>query len=319
MKDLVSIIVPMYNCSLYIEKCIMSLISQTYNQLEILIVDDGSTDNCGDIVKAYARSDARVKYFYQENSGPGRARNKAIEESQGKYLLFVDSDDYLGEDYIQDMVQCAETDHAELVIGGYTLFYENNNRKEAVIPEDYKRNDSEEWAYRISSCCSRLYLKAFWQENNLQFHENKSARAEDIPIVLYSNAMAKQISVVHNAGYFYRQHQYSAMNLIKKGIVFRFPYDAFKSMYLALRDKELHNSREFYDIGIVKVLANFEFVIYRRTDSNERKAFNKYVKELIKDDKNIMLQEWKMHRRSIQFPVWIKFAIDLFWVKYYKR
>lgn len=316
MSALVSVIIPMYNCSLYIERCIVSLLAQTYDQIEILIVDDGSTDNSGEIVKTYARRSDRIKYYFQQNSGPGRARNKAIEESKGKYLLFVDADDYLDENYIQDMVQCAEANKAELVIAGYTFVYEDSDKKIEIIPSKYTRNISEEWAYRISSCWARLYLKEFWIKNSLKFHENKEARAEDLPIALYSNVMAKNISVVNNAGYYYQQHKGSAMNLIKRGVVFLFPYDAFKNMYLEVKKQPLQNSIEFFDIGVIKALAHFEFVIYRKKGAKERKIFNNYVKQLIKDDKDIIMDEWKRHRKTIQFPLTIKIAIELFLLKY---
>ncbi|MBQ4155368.1 MAG: glycosyltransferase family 2 protein, partial [Clostridia bacterium] len=181
----VSIIVPMYNCELYIERCMESLLKQTYSNIEIIVVDDGSKDSCAKIVKMINEINSKVRYLFQNNSGPGTARNRAIKESTGKYILFVDSDDYLANDYVEELVASAERYNSDLVVAGYTLVYENSNKSLPVIPMKYEKGISEEWAYRISACCSRLYSKEFWDKQNLEFSEEKDARAEDVPIALY--------------------------------------------------------------------------------------------------------------------------------------
>ena len=311
-KPLVSVIIPVYNCQLYIEKCIRSLLSQEYEEIEIITVDDGSTDESADVIKKIQTESSRIRYFYQDNSGPGRARNKAITEAKGKYLLFVDADDYVSRDYIADMVECAEKNNAELTIAGYTLVYEDKDNEKKVVPEKYERNVSEEWAYRISSCWARLYLKEFWYKNNLAFHEDREARAEDVPIVLYSNVMAKNISIVKNPGYYYYQHQGSAMNNIKKKVIFGFPYQAFEEMYRKVKSSAVENSMEFFDFGILKFLAHFEFVIYRKVDKIEKEHFRQYIFHLLGKDLKYILLSWKRIRTSIELPMLHKFAIQLF-------
>ncbi len=305
----------MYNCQLYIERCIRSLLVQTYEQIEILVVDDGSSDNSAGIVKQLQQESDKLKYFYQQNSGPGVARNKAIQESHGKYLLFVDADDYLGQDYVESMVECAEAHAAELVVAGYTLVYANSKKKVQVIPQKYEKNVSEEWVYRISSCCSRMYLKKFWIENDLKFHQEKEARAEDVPIVLYSNAMAKNISIVKNAGYFYYQHSGSAMHQ-KKRVVFRFPYQSFYQMFQKSKKQPFQNSEAYFDIGVVKFLAQFAFLIYRKADLEEKKKFKRYIQYLLQEDWASIISEWKRYRNKIQFPLTHKIAIELFLLIY---
>lgn len=315
MKPLVSVVIPVYNCQLYIEKCIRSLLNQKYKQIEIIAVDDGSTDASADIIRNIQADDSRIRYFYQDNSGPGKARNKGIEESKGKYLLFVDSDDYVSDDYIFDIVECAEKNSAELAIAGYTLVYENKNTEQVVVPKKYVKNISEEWAYRISSCCSRLYLREFWTQHKLAFHEERNARAEDVPIVLYSNAMAKNISIVKNAGYYYYQHQGSAMNALKKKVIFGFPYQAFEEMYKVVKETEIENSREFFDFGILKFLAHFEFVIYRNAEKMEKKYLEQYIRNLLKDDMKHILISWRTLRNKIELPLVHRCAIGLFALK----
>lgn len=316
MNPLVSVVIPVYNCQSYIEKCIRSLLNQKYEQIEIIAVDDGSTDASADIIRNIQTDNSRIRYFYQDNSGPGKARNKGIEEAKGKYLLFVDSDDYVSDDYIVDLVECAEKNRAELTIAGYTLVYENKNTEKVVVPRKYKQHISEEWAYRISSCWARLYLRDFWIQNRLAFHEERTARAEDVPIVLFTNAMAKNISIVKNAGYYYFQHQGSAMNDIKRKVIFGFPYQAFEEMYKRIKETEIENSRIFFDFGILKFLTHFEFVIYRNAIGTERKFFRQYVRNLLNADMKQILTSWRRLRNKIQLPLIHRCAIELFVLKY---
>ena len=95
MNSLVSIIIPIYNLENYIEYCLNSVVNQTYKELEILCIDDGSTDKSAEIIKRFASSDSRIKYFYQDNAGVSAARNKGLDEATGEYVMFVDGDDYL--------------------------------------------------------------------------------------------------------------------------------------------------------------------------------------------------------------------------------
>lgn len=316
LEALVSVIVPMYNCGKYIERCICSLIVQTYRQIEIIVVDDGSTDNSADIIKKLQQENSNLKYFYQRNQGVGIARNKAIEKAEGKYLLFVDSDDYLGNNYIEDLVRGAEKSQSELAIAGYTIVYEGKRKRVQIIPEKYEKDIAEEWAYRISSCCSRLYSREFWINNHMSFQREKKARAEDVPIVLYANVMAKNITIVQNAGYFYYQHSESAMNQLKNKVMFQFPYQAFNEMYQNVKGKFVSNNREYFDIGVLKFLAQFTFLIYRNAEQEEKDRLKKYIVELLKSDWKTMIFEWKKYRRHIHFSLVQKAAIDFFILKY---
>lgn len=311
---LVSVIIPMYNGEKYIERCIVSLLAQTHTQIELLVVDDGSTDDSSAIVKQYQKKDSRIYYFYQENQGPGRARNWAIQQAGGKYLLFVDADDYLKSDYIEELVKTAEKNDSELTIAGYTLVYDDSRKRKEIIPEFYKKGTREEWAYRISSSCSRLYRREFWVTSGLKFNQDKDARAEDVPIVLFANAMAKNISVVANSGYCYYQHPESAMNNKKKKVLFGFPYQAFEEIYKMVKSSTLENSEDFFDFGVLKFLAQFDLVIYKRADIKEKEKFHKYLKDLLTDfDETI--QSWNRLKFKICIPLVHKVAIEIFILK----
>lgn len=319
MRELVSIIVPLYNCEKYIKRCISSILLQTYDNIEIIVVDDGSIDKGAQIVKSIQKKQGAIKYFYQENSGPGVARNKAIEKAEGKYLLFVDSDDYISSDYIEKLVDVAEKKAAELVIAGYTITYFDKRKKEKeVLPRKYEQHINEEWAYRISACCSRLYLKEFWDKNTLRFNEDREARAEDVPIVLYTNATAKNVAIANTSGYFYFQHANSAMNNRTKDVLFGFPYDAFKDVYEKLRVLKIENSRDFLNFGILKFLAQFDLVIYRKANLKEKQYFKRYLKEVCGKEFKSMIGSWKKLRWNIDLPIVHKLAIEMFILKNYR-
>lgn len=304
----------MYNCEKYIERCIASLLKQTYKEIEIIIVDDGSTDGSSEIVQQIQTINDKIRYIYQENSGPGAARNNAIDLSKGEYLLFVDADDYLAEDYVFDLVACAEENQSELVLAGFTFVYENKKKTKEIVPLYYKQNVNEEWAYKLSLCCCRLYSSAFWKTNSLKFNTNRKARAEDVPIALFTNAMARNISVVQNSGYFYFQHQDSAMNRVRKRkerVVFEFPYEAFSDMFQQIKTMQFMNSKSFFSVGILKFLAHFKFVIYIRAPYSEKKRYKRYIDSVLGECIPKIIKDWKECRVSIGFPVFHKVAIQL--------
>lgn len=312
MKPLVSIIVPLYNCERYIGKCINSLLRQSYGHIEIIVVNDGSTDGSDKILQQLVSRDARIRYICQSNHGVAHARNTALKMAIGEYILFVDADDYVDAEYVKGMVDCAERNHSDLVISGFTMEAENGRKIKVLSPDKYERFQNEVWAYRLSACCGRMYRKAFWDRYHLKFIQEQNARAEDVPIVLFANAMARNIAVISRAEYHYVQRTGSAMHNREKKVPFLFPYTAFKIMYEKVMESGPYNSRMFWDIGILKFLAQFEFVIYRNADRREKRRFHTYVYKLLGEDIVAMRHEWKKLKHNIGLPMLHKIAISLF-------
>ena len=108
VKDMVSIIVPVYNVEGYIDRCLQSMAAQTYASLEIILVNDGSTDNSGAICERYCQADPRFHYYFKENEGVSAARNYGMAHASGEYYMFVDSDDYIDPDMIEQMVRVSQ-------------------------------------------------------------------------------------------------------------------------------------------------------------------------------------------------------------------
>lgn len=120
VKELISVMIPAYNAEKYIGRCLESLKNQTYSNIEIVIVNDGSKDNTQLICEEYVNKDSRFRLINQKNGGEGAARNKGLSEAKGKYLCFVDADDYVYPDFIENMYSMHNKYNAELVICGFT-------------------------------------------------------------------------------------------------------------------------------------------------------------------------------------------------------
>lgn len=125
MEELISVVVPVYKVEKYIDKCINSIINQTYKNLEIILVDDGSPDNCGNICDEYAKKDNRINVIHKENGGLSDARNVGIEASKGKYITFIDSDDYISDNYINFLYKLIVEYKADISIGKHYVLYNN--------------------------------------------------------------------------------------------------------------------------------------------------------------------------------------------------
>lgn len=138
-EPLVSIIIPVFNVEKYISKCLYSAISQTYKNLEIIIINDESTDSTPEICKKFSKSDDRIKIYFQKNSGPSVARNLGLKKCNGKYFFFLDSDDSLDKNLIKHMVLFAEKENVQITFCGTT--YEGKKNKSELPKKDVKMSN----------------------------------------------------------------------------------------------------------------------------------------------------------------------------------
>ena len=119
MQPLITIIIPIYNVEQYLRRCVDSVLQQTYTKLEIILIDDGSPDNCGSICDKYVEADSRIKVIHKTNGGLSSARNAGLDIMTGEYVMFIDSDDYIALDCVEYLVGLAERFSAQLAIGNY--------------------------------------------------------------------------------------------------------------------------------------------------------------------------------------------------------
>ncbi|WP_052769948.1 glycosyltransferase [Paenibacillus sp. IHB B 3415] len=149
MESVISIIIPIYNVEHFIVKCIESIIHQTYKNLEIILVNDGSPDNCGRICDDYAFQDNRIKVIHKKNGGLSSARNAGLDVATGNYIGFVDSDDWVEFDMFEKLLNVAEQENADIVQCGYRSVSENGGvlRKYTGLNESYNNNEDVLEAY----------------------------------------------------------------------------------------------------------------------------------------------------------------------------
>lgn len=172
--DLVSVIVPVYKVEAYLDKCVRSILSQTYREMEVILVDDGSPDGCGRMCDEYAQKDSRVRVIHKKNGGLSDARNAGVKEAVGKYLLFVDSDDWIREDLIEKTVETAEQHSADIVQFDY--YCVENGREEVrtcSLPADRTLNLAEEKGLLLAPPASwtKLFNREFYMKTGCFFPE----------------------------------------------------------------------------------------------------------------------------------------------------
>lgn len=220
MSPLVSVIVPIYKVEQYLKRCIDSIIAQTYKNIEIILVDDGSPDNCGAICDEYALNNGRIKVVHKPNGGLSDARNKGIEVSKGDYICFVDSDDYVEKDYIEKMLSAAELSNADLVISNFKYVYEDGTIKKYEFEHEFKSYSSEESMEILVSnnmsiplvvAWSKLYAKKLFSE----YRFKKGLIHEDEEICHKIINSSNKIVIIDDVLYNYVQRTGSIMNEIK--------------------------------------------------------------------------------------------------------
>ena len=153
-NPLISIIVPIYNVEKYLNKCVQSLLNQTYKNLEIFLVDDGSPDNCDQICDDYAEKDKRIKVIHKKNGGLADARNVAIDIATGEWIVFVDSDDYVESDYVENLFSLTQKYDCKIACSGFRYVFENED-----IPSSVNDTQEKECCYDKWSALKLLFLQ----------------------------------------------------------------------------------------------------------------------------------------------------------------
>ena len=202
----ISIIVPVYNTERYLKECIDSLINQTLEDIEIIIINDGSTDDSDKIIKEY--DDKRIKYINKSNEGIGKTRNLGIEISIGEYLSFIDSDDYISLDFCEKMYKKAIKDNCDLVICDY---FEVREKIESIKFKTFIDASLKENPQILNSInlgpCNKIYKNSLFIDNNNRFEEN--LKYEDAPFVCKMLKSAKRIGKIDECLTYYVIHNNS--------------------------------------------------------------------------------------------------------------
>lgn len=198
LKPVVSVIVPVYNSEKYLHRCINSILKQSFTDFELILVDDGSPDRCGDICDEYAQKDNRVKVIHKENGGVSDARNAAFDCAIGDYICFVDSDDYIHEDLLKDNLEKMIVAGADLIVFNYAEVLKNKIVERLKVKSvEYDRLWYFSKAPVIVVC--KLYKSFIWK--NLRFPTG--LKHEDNYVMPHVITAAKKIITNEKVYYFY--------------------------------------------------------------------------------------------------------------------
>ena len=208
---MVSIIVPVYNCESFLRKCLSSIQQQSYTDIEVICVDDGSTDKSNEIIKEYETNDKRFKYIYKDHSNAGESRNIGLLASGGDYLIFLDSDDFFAPDMVEKALETALCANADITVFQYKLYYEKLNRMSTRIygihtnrkmPFNLMDFSKQKFEFTNIAVWNKLYKADFIKNNHIMFKSHVAIN--DLFFSWCSLIMAKKIALCRNVGTYYR-------------------------------------------------------------------------------------------------------------------
>lgn len=214
----ISVIVPVYNVQKYLNRCIESIINQTYTNIEIILVDDGSKDSSGKICDEYCLKDKRIKVIHKKNAGLGFARNTGLENASGEFVAFIDGDDSIKSDHLENMIKAIKKYNADTCIGGHTRVYEKSQverknvcaghvfsneevKKEILTRMVGSKPDGTD--YIEMSVCMVLLSKKVIDDNRLRFHSEREYISEDLIFDFDYYSKSKKVVIIDDVGYLY--------------------------------------------------------------------------------------------------------------------
>ncbi|MEN6371397.1 MAG: glycosyltransferase [Armatimonadota bacterium] len=214
MAPLISVIIPVYNVEPYLRRCVDSVLAQTYTQLEVILVDDGSPDSCGQICDGYSLADSRVKVIHQENGGLSAARNTGLRHAAGDYIGFVDSDDIIDSDMYAALYRAMEENDADIAVCQFLCFDREEDIKPGSAGEtscstniEYLHNYFTPRCGQATVCVNKLYRRHLFSDIEFPpgfIHEDEFVTHK----LIYR---AKRIAAIERELYYYRQTSGSIM------------------------------------------------------------------------------------------------------------
>lgn len=304
----ISIIVPVYNVKKeYFDKCIKSLTAQSFNNIEIILINDGSTNNSGELCDYYASKDTRIKVFHQCNRGVSVARNKGIDEANGEWITFVDPDDWVDINMCKNLAENID-DKLDILIFTHAEVYSNKTINKYWGEEDIYNLKFEEHSLLqkgilnysgefmpiyFGAVWGNLYKKEFIDKNNIKFVEGLT-KAQDTIFNLYALEYAKNVKYINKILYYYRHNEES--------VCYRFNPNIDNALVSLLKQIEIflikfNKDIEFTDAYHLKVLVtimeNLKLNYFHKENSLGYREIRKKINELIEREpyKKILRKE----------------------------
>lgn len=304
----ISIIIPVYNSEKYLRKCFDSITKQTFSDFEVIVINDGSKDNSGEICDHYAKIDSRFKIIHKKNEGVSIARNTGIEHASGEYITFIDSDDWIDDDYLQMMMSVAITD-CDLVVSGVINEYINGDTSKLGISRNSFSSNNAKLLHQLIK--SRLYFGPYnklfkyniIKQHNILFPHDISYGEDRIFNYAYMHYV-DTIQTISYAGYHYLRLTEGTLSTIPRKNMFELEYSQWKMLNDVYRTKGVFNEEVQQD-----QYTDLFWIIHDNIFAN-RKLSNgklyKYIKQLLKTPEIFEIERFA---ESINYNKIIKYSI----------
>lgn len=295
-----SVIIPVHNTEKYLKKCLDSIINQTHTDIEIICINDGSTDNSLGILEEYATKDKRIIVISQKNHGQSIARNKGIDMAKGEYIAFVDSDDYLETEHFYELLlKSAKLNDADIAKGQYKQ--NSDGSVETFINEQIKK-DKNNFCLEF---CSAIYRNSLIKNNNIRFPNY--CDMEDPIFAFYCSILSNKVIIVENANYMIVNHKNSATR--------KYPdYHRIQDKINGLQQivsvaEKFKVSEKCYGYVIGLLFASIYFAISRNNNILTRKIADFRLKKIWNNIKYPL--EFKYNVQKYNYKCYIKFNTNL--------
>ena len=310
--DLISIIVPVYKAENYLDQCIQSIVDQTYRNLEIILVDDGSPDRSGELCEGWAKKDSRIRVLHKCNGGLSSARNAGIDHSTGQWLMFIDSDDFVAADMVQKLYDAVRLHDAQVALCGVRAFIDgedgykeiefwdlpaNQVRTGRAVLQDAIDHKQGKLGGNSVIACNKIYQKSIFAR--LRFQEGQLH--EDEMIAHHILRSCHKIVSIGEPLYYYRQHAESIMG---KGNLLR-----ALSIAMAYGDRILMFDRDGYTGNVEPMQTQYWWILISMYTQFTR---DEQCKKLLKKLRHQMKAAKRVYAKSTETPLWKRTAAWLF-------
>lgn len=292
---LVSVIIPVYNSGSYLHRCVDSLLTQSYTDFELILVDDGSCDSSSDICDEYARKDTRVKSFHKENAGVSSARNLGLDNATGEFVVFVDSDDWVDIHFLEHLYTAAHKEKSDIAVCEIINYYGHKIKisNNSLIEKGKCAYIKHQIIAGFTSVCNMMFNREFIEANRLRFE--KVRYSEDFIFSIKAICLSKRITYVANHLYYYdRTNEISALH--------HYPDDMYKDLlYGDALMIDFFKEEGYFD--------DFKREIYWRVLANKRElvlSVNKHkeFKKLLPESKRYIL-DCPLINQKLRVMMWL--------------
>lgn len=292
---LVSVIIPVYNSESYLHRCVDSLLTQSYTDFELILVDDGSRDSSSDICDEYARKDGRVKVFHKENAGVSSARNLGLDNATGEFVVFVDSDDWVDIHFLEYLYTAVHKEKFDIAVCEIINYYGHKIKisNNSLIEKGKCAYIKHQIIAGFTSVCNMMFNREFIEANRLRFE--KVRYSEDFIFSIKAICLSKRITYVANHLYYYdRTNEISALH--------HYPDDMYKDLlYGDALMIDFFKEEGYFD--------DFKREIYWRVLANKRElvlSVNKHkeFKKLLPESKRYIL-DCPLINQKLRVMMWL--------------